>query len=137
MMCILSCVSAQHGCKEWLFEFMWPSWQLKPVWPFTSNSFSKKTFLPENCNSLDVFSFSFKSLLCIKISEHQQFLKNPNLPVFFPAVFFFHYQPYHMLTYCRITQYTVFLFHMSSSTLFLNYYLNYCTISSSVLLTLM
>lgn len=38
MLCILSCFSAHYSSKESLFEFQWPSCQLKSFWPLLLTS---------------------------------------------------------------------------------------------------
>lgn len=88
-------VSVHHICKEWLFELLYPSCYLQPVWLFSSDL--------QNCHSLDVFCWSYllietkdtsrsrkghlsnainvnvhtkiSKLLYVKISGDQQFLK--------------------------------------------------------------
>lgn len=38
MLCILRCTSLQYCCNEWLFD-LFPSCQLKSVWPFSTELF--------------------------------------------------------------------------------------------------
>lgn len=60
---VLACISAHHGCKEALFELLWPSCKLEPACPFTSILSSTRCFRPQNCHLQDYFFFLFFSSL--------------------------------------------------------------------------
>lgn len=52
------CVSSA-GSKEWFFVLSWPSCQLEPVCPFSSDVSSTSSCLMQNCCSQDFFFFFF------------------------------------------------------------------------------
>ncbi len=77
MLCVEKFSSAYLGWNKWLFELLFPFYQLKSVWPFSSD-INKAFFYPH----MFFRTFSVNPRwLWVKIPVHQQFLKFSDHPV--------------------------------------------------------
>ena len=73
-LCVQRCSSAYHCCDTWLFVLLSPSYQLRPVWPFSS--------LTNNA----FFCFSHHSLQTLETVVHENHTETLKPPCLAPTI---------------------------------------------------